>query len=297
MMECAERGEFQNFYLYSLSRLARESLITLSLLKRLVFEFHVRVISISDGIDTNVTNWELIAAIMSVVGEQYLRDLSAAVLRGQEGIVLAKLCVGDYCFGYSSMPIPGSENTRRGRNPRPHKAYVVCETTAAWVERIFSWFVKDKWSLAESARELTRSHVPNDHRSTTPVWTAKNVRSVLENEKYVGIWPWGLMKNERDPETGRITQRMRTAEDTEKWTRLFPELRIVKDDLFGAAQEMLQENVERYTNHRSENGRLNGSKPDLGGMKLLSNLIECKICHSKFVYKGTYLHCPSHNNG
>ena len=202
MIAAAERGELQTLYLYSLSRLARESLITLSLLKRLVFKFHVRVISISDGIDTNVTNWELIAAIMSVVGEQYLRELSAAVLRGQEGIVLARLCVGDYCFGYNSKPIPGSENARRGRNPRPHKAYVINETTAAWIERIFSWFVKDKWSLAEIARELTRCHVPKDHRSTTAVWTAKNVRSVLENEKYIGIWPWGTMKNERDPETG-----------------------------------------------------------------------------------------------
>ena len=90
---------------------------------------------------------------------------------------------------------------------------------------------------------------------------------------------------------------MRTAEDTTKWTRLFPELRIVKDDLFRAAQEMLQENVDRYSNHRSEDGRLNGSRPDLRGKKLLSNLIECEICHTKFVYKGQYLHCPNHNNG
>ncbi len=297
MLAAAERGEFATLYIYSLSRLARESIITLPLLKKLVFSFKVRVISVSDGIDSAVTNWELIAAIMSFVSEQFLRDLKAAVLRGQEGIVLALLCVGDYCFGYRSEPLPGSESTRRGRNPRPRKVYVFCEDTAAWVERIFVWFVVDNWSISEIARELTRLRVPKDHRSTNPVWSTPNVHSILENEKFIGRWSWGIMENERDPETGKISQKLRAEEETEKWKRLFPELRLVKDELFAGAQQKLRENAEQCAKTRGDKGRLQGSTGDLRGQVLLSGLIECGTCGSKFVCAGKRVYCPNHSKG
>lgn len=297
MLKAAELGAFATLYLYSLSRLARESIITLPLLKTLVFKFKVRVISISDGIDTNVTNWELIAAIMSFVSEQYLRDLQAAVLRGQEGIVLARLCVGDYCFGYRSEPIPGSENSRRGRNARPRKVYVICVETSAWVERIFVWFVVENWSIAAIARELTGLQVPKDHRSTNPVWSPANVRSILENEKYIGRWNWGTMKNVRDPETGQIHQELREEEETENWKRLFPNLRLFSDELFEAAQQKLRNNCELYTKTRTEKGRLRGSTGERPGQLLLSGLIECGVCGSKFVCAGKRLYCPNHPKG
>ena len=55
-------------------------------------------------------NWELIAAIFGVQHEQFLENtLRSDVFRGQEGVVLDHLCVGDYCFGYSSEPVPGTE--------------------------------------------------------------------------------------------------------------------------------------------------------------------------------------------
>lgn len=297
MLAAAEGGEFATLYLYSLSRLARESIITLPLLKKMVFKFKVRVISVSDGIDTNVTNWELIAAIMSFVSEQYLRDLQVAVLRGQEGIVLARLCVGDYCFGYRSEPILGSETTRRGRNPRPRKVYVICVETSAWVERIFVWFVRENWSIAAIARELTRLGVPKDHRSTNPVWSPANVRSILENEKYVGLWAWGTMKNLRDPETGQIRQELRDESETENWRRLFPNLRLLADELFDAAQHKLRSNATAYAACRNEKGRLNGSPGKCRGQALLSGLIECGACGDTFVCTGKRMYCPNHPKG
>ncbi len=297
VLEAAERGEFSTLYLYSLSRLARESIITLPLLKLLAFKFKVRVISVSDGIDTNVTNWELIAAIMSFVSEQYLRDLKAGVLRGQEGIVLALLCVGDYCFGYSSEPIPGTENSRRGRNARPRKMYVICIETAVWVDRIFFWFVVENWSISAIARELTRLGVPKDHRSTNPVWSTSNVRSVLENDKYIGRWPWGTMTNVRDPETGIIHQELRDEAETEKWTRQFPHLRLLPDERFEAAQQKLRHNSDGCAKSRAKKGRLCGSTGDRRGQLLLSGLIECGGCGSKFVCAGKRLYCPNHPKG
>lgn len=70
MLKATSLGSFSTLYLFSLSRLARECTSTLSLLKTLVSKYKIRVISITDGMDTNVANWELTAAIMSCVGEQ-----------------------------------------------------------------------------------------------------------------------------------------------------------------------------------------------------------------------------------
>lgn len=55
----AESGKFSTIYFFSLSRLARESLIGMSILKKLVCTFGVRVISVSEGIDTDRSGWEM----------------------------------------------------------------------------------------------------------------------------------------------------------------------------------------------------------------------------------------------
>jgi DNA invertase Pin-like site-specific DNA recombinase len=166
LLRDAEAGEFQVLYFHSLSRLARESVITMPLLKRLVYVYRVRIISITEGIDSARDNWEVLASIMSLLHERYLKELAENVLRGQEGAVLAGLCVGDYRFGYTSEPIPGSEATRRGRNAKPRKTYVIDEATAPWVIRIFHWFVKDKCPLRWIARELNRRGARRGLRSS-----------------------------------------------------------------------------------------------------------------------------------
>ena len=67
MLAAAEAGKFKVLYFHSLSRLARESVISLPLLKHLVYNLGVRVISVTEGIDSDNTAWELIAHIMSIV--------------------------------------------------------------------------------------------------------------------------------------------------------------------------------------------------------------------------------------
>ena len=74
MLAAARAGEFQVLYVHSLSRLSRESVITLPLLKDLVHNFDMRVVSVTEGIDSQDTGWDLIAHIMSIVHEQYLKQ-------------------------------------------------------------------------------------------------------------------------------------------------------------------------------------------------------------------------------
>jgi hypothetical protein len=167
MLAAAANGQFAGLYFHSLSRLARESVITMPMLKKLVYVDKVRVISVTEGIDSDRDGWDMMATIFSVLHERYLKDLSENVFRGQEGTVLAGLCVDDYCFGYTSVPIPGSEQGRKGRHAKPRMTYVIDEATAPWVLRIFHWFVAEKRSLRWITRELNRLGAPKDHRATT----------------------------------------------------------------------------------------------------------------------------------
>ncbi|MEQ8788669.1 MAG: recombinase family protein [Pirellulaceae bacterium] len=301
MLAAAEAGEIDVLYFHSLSRLSRESVITLPLLKQLVYNCGVRVVSTSEGIDSNDTAWELIAHIMSIVHEQYLRDLAENVLRGQEGTVLAGFSVGDHYFGYSSQPIPESKQGRRGRNSKPRKMYIIDLSTAAWVARIFHWFVRERQSLRWIARELNRLGAPKDHRSTTKTWRHQYLPRLLRNRKYVGWWSWGEKKNVRDPLTGKIRQKDRAPGECDKWLRHLPHLQLIDDQTFAESQRLLELNEKTRGNSRKRKGQFRGSKTgSRHPSHLLSQLIRCGECECTFHVGGTggkYLFCPGYAAG
>ncbi len=301
LLRDAEAGEFNVLYFHSLSRLARESVITMPMLKQLVHNFGVRVISVTEGIDSDRDGWEVIASIMSLLHERYIKELSANVFRGQEGTVLSGYAVGDHCFGYTTEPIEGTEVTRRGKNAKPRMRYVIDPVTSAWVVRIFFWFVREGRSIRWITRELNRRKAPKDHRSTTPNWHHSQVAGVLGRVKYVGTWPWGERKNARDPLTGQVRQEERSQEECEKWIRNFPDLRIVEDNVFDEAQRLLDANFERHVETRCDNGTLAGSERGSSAPRhLLSRLIRCGECDATFYVGGTngkYLFCPNYSKG
>jgi DNA invertase Pin-like site-specific DNA recombinase len=303
MVRAAENGEFQVLYIHSLSRLARESVITMPLLQRLVYVLTVRIISVTEGIDSARDGWDLIASIMSLLHERYIKELSENVFRGQEGAVLAGWCIGDYRFGYKSEPIPGSESSRRGRCAKPRMTYVIDESEAAWVIRIYHWFVIEKRSLSWITRELNRRGAPKDHRSTTKSWHHALVVGVLSSEKYIGDWSWGEMKNVRDPMTGAVRQEQRDEEESGKWKRKFPHLRIISDEIFAQAQQLLQENYEKYAANRRDDGTLDWSQcgsTDCPPRHLLHQLVRCATCESTFHVHGAkakYLVCSGYKKG
>ncbi len=284
MLAAAESGQISVLYLHSLSRLARESVITLPLLKRLVFRHGVRVISLADGLDTDRDDWTVIAAVMALMHERYIKELSENVRRGQEDAVLAGFSVGDYCFGFASEPVPGSEAQRAGRNGKPRMQYVIDIATAAWVVRIFYWHVKKRRSISWIAMELTRRGAPKDHRSSTPGWHHDLVRRVLSNPKYRGHWPWGESRNVRDPETGQLSQEPRPEEEAERFTRHFPHLQIIDEARFAEAQRLLKENAEKFAPHRAPSGHLHGAPEGGAGQPahLLQGLIVCGACGGNF---------------
>ncbi len=299
LLQAASEGQFQVLYFFSLSRLARESVISMLVLKNLAYNFKVRVISVSEGVDSALIGWDMMATMFSLQHEQFLKELSKNVRRGQEGAVGRGFSVGDYCFGYKGEPIPGSE-VGRGRNAKLRMAYAIDSERAPWVKRIFDWYVVDHQSIRWITAELNHLNAPKDHRSTKPLWHTIHVRRVLANLKYVGKWPWNRMCNVRDPLTGKIHQEMRDAKDVEKWTRDLPELRLIDDATFIAAGERLQKNKEALANHRDSEGKLQGSDSALhrnSPNTLLSGLFVCEKCRATFYVGGSngrYLYCQTY---
>ena len=310
LMDAARRGLIRVVYFENLSRLARDCVLTLQTLRELVYVLKVRIVSVDEGIDSATSDsWELLAAVLGMQNEQFLRSLAKFVFRGQEGLVLDNFCVGDYCFGFSSEPIPGSESLRRGRNPKPMKRYIIEPTEAAWVQMIFHWFTQEKRSLRWIAAELNRRGAPKDHRASTKHWYHQLLPKLLGNRKYIGMWPWGEMKNVRNPLTGIVRQEKRPAHETEKYLRHFPELRIIDDETFAKAQERLKESADALALQVAKNEKGRRKKEFAGSIKqaaetwprhLLAGLIECNECGRRFYVGGgggRYLFCPGYRMG
>ena len=112
---------------------------------------------------------------------------------------------------------------------------------------------------------------------------------ILRNRKYIGLWPWGANKNVRNPMTDKIRQEKRSNEETEKWVRPFTHLRIIDDETFAEAQQLLAKSAELHARHRDSNRQLRGSTsqtPHCSPRHLLSGLIRCSECERSLVVVG-----------
>ena len=301
MMDAAREGKFSTLYLDCLSRLARDVVGAMDTLNKLV-HCHVQIISVTEGIDTADDNWELGAVFRSWMHQEYIKTLRGAVLRGKTESIFNDWSVGDHCFGYSTEPIPGTENSRRGRQKGPRKRAVIYEPHASWVRKIFHYFAEERRSLSWIARELTRLGVPKDHRSLTTKWTQDLVRKRLRSLKYIGIWSWGKKTNVRDPSSGAVRQEDRPLEEIAQWERQRPELRIIDDDTFFKAQALLDENDAACAAYRQNDGTLKGSRGSdhRQPRHLLQGLIRCASCGGRFHTNGLkkrYMVCANYLNG
>jgi predicted site-specific integrase-resolvase/predicted transcriptional regulator len=297
----AEAGKFSTIYFFSLSRLARESLIGMSIMKKLVNKLGIRVISVSEGLDTDRNGWEMQASMLFMFHQKFIEQLAADVFRSQEGVVLGNQSVGDHRFGYTSTPISGAPP--RGRGKKPPKEYGIHEQQAWWVVAIFRWFVEKKLSITRIVKLLNNRKVHKGHRAKRKCeWSHSNVISILESTKYIGLWPWGLLKNHRDPETGRVWQEPRDEKEvSDDWMRFRPDLMIVDVDLYKAAQERLDKNRKENAKHRTEKGKFKSNRGSHGNppRHLLSNLLFCSCGHRLYIggSGGKYLYCPRYKRG
>ncbi len=248
------------------SRLYRNLGDGMKLIERLNFA-GIRVVSVSQGIDTQSEQADVLMTVHSLVDSLYIKELAKKTHRGLEGCALKGLHTGGRCFGYDN--VKDGESVRLRINP----------DEASVVRRIFD-MAADGCSLKRIAKTLNQEHV----RSPRPrsgkkyaTWCLTAIREMLRRELYVGRIVWNRSRFVKQPGTNKRVRRERPRSE---WRIVDqPELRIIDDALWNRVQEHLICVAQTFGH---------GSRPGLRhraatSHHLLTGFLHCDVCGARMV--------------
>jgi site-specific DNA recombinase len=192
---------------------------------------------VSQGIDTDSEQAELLLATHGIVDSLYIRELAKKVHRGVEGLALRGLHTGGRCFGYRSVPVEDSGKTDTyGRLLITGVRLEIDESQAATVRRIFADYAAGD-SIKTIAKRFNAEGVasPAPYRGQRhPSWAPSAISVMLHNDRYRGTVIWNRTRKVRDPRTGRRVQRLRP--QSEWKIQEAPHLQIVIDQVWHDVQ-------------------------------------------------------------
>ena len=262
-MLLAEVERFDVVLVDDLSRLSRDSIETARTVKRLTFA-GVRLVGVSDGVDTARKSHKADVGLRGLMSELYLDDLAEKVHRGLTGRALAGSSAGGLPYGYQVGTRPGE------RAIDPEQAQVV--------RRIYREYL-DGASPRTIANGLNRDRIPPS-RGTTWAMSAiygdlRRGIGILANPIYVGRQIWNRSHWVKHPETGK---RVRQERPESEWIISdCPELAIIDLDTWDAAQARM-----RQRQYRTTVGKRGGG-PGRPPKHLLSGIMRCAECGSPLV--------------
>ncbi len=275
LLEAATSSErpFDAILIDDTSRLSRKMSDSLRITEELRFA-GVRLIFVSQGIDSDSEQAEVLLATHGIVDSLYIRELGKKTYRGLEGLALRGLHTGGYCFGYRSNAILDSTQTdAHGRPLIVGARLVVDEAQAETVRRIFTLYSSGR-SLKQIARLLNAEGVPSSRPGRTgSAWCHSSVRKILLNDRYRGLVFWGRTRNVRTPKGGQVK---RSRPPTEWVMAETPEQRIVSDELWEAVERQRERVKQLYANTGKRTGLLRGRATRY----LFSGLVKCGVCNA-----------------
>ncbi len=256
---------FNGIIVDDLSRLSRDVADIHHYLKRLRFR-GIRVISVVDGIDTAEKPAKVQVAVKALFNEVYLDHLRDQTKRGLDGRFVRGLSTGGRIFGYKSVPID-RVNLQAGSRR------VIDPEEAEIVRHIFDRFIRGE-SEKTIAKSLNVSRLGGKRWSPNVIW------HMLQNEAYTGRFTFNKKEWIKNPDTGRRVYRERPPNE---WlVAELPELRIIDDAVWEAAQERVERRRKANPNKRA------ASKGD----SLLSGFLFCH-CGRRLTLHGIKYACPA----
>ena len=251
MLKDAQAKCFDIVLVDDFSRLSRDQVETEQVRRRLV-HWGIRLIGISDGIDTAAKGHKMLSGFKGLMNDFFLDDLRDKTRRGMVGQVLKGYHGGGRSFGYRLVP----EYDSTKKDPYGHPARIgtrleIDPEQARWVKWIFERYA-DGWSPVKIVEELNRLGVPppgihyKRKSAQTPTWCASalygNVKyglGLLNNRRYIGEVAWGRSRWQKHPDTKRKTRFLCEEQD---WIRRSVEqLRIIDDPLWQRVKRRQQE--------------------------------------------------------
>jgi site-specific DNA recombinase len=281
------------------SRLSRKLSDSINLSDRLMFA-GVRIVFVSQGIDSENEQADILLATHGIVDSLYIRELAKKTFRGVEGRVLNKLHHGGRCFGYKSTPIEDPE--RRDQYGRPLIAGArlqIDEAQARTIRKIFALYAGGV-SIKGIAKKMNADHAesPLPRAGRQHSWAPSSIAGILRNERYRGVVNWATTKKIRDPQSGKRIQRDRPKSE---WVRVeMPEQRIVPEKLWLAVQER-RAYVNRVWGAQGRKGGLMNARA-ASSPYIFSGLLKCGLCGNNFTLvsgtgakrKSARYGCPFH---
>lgn len=247
-----------------LTRLGRDNAELQRVIRCLKFA-GVRVIGVSDGIDTDRKGHKLEVGLRGLMGELYLDDLAEKTHRGQTGIAMSGASAGGLPYGYRVT-------TRTQRAIDPEQADIV--------RRIYREYLAGH-SPRQIAADLNRDGIPSPRGSTWAVSAIYGDRKrgigILANPIYAGRQIWNRSEWIKHPDTGRRIRRDRP--ESEWITREIPELAIITPAEWAAVQ------AKGTARSRDTAGNRKQGRPP---SHLLSGILRCGDCGGPMVRVDRY---------
>lgn len=272
MLADAAAGSFDIVLAEALDRIARNQADIATIYQRLVFA-DVRIETLSEG---HVN--ELHIGLKGTMGALFLKDLGEKIRRGQRGSVSRGRIPGGLCYGYDVV----RELNDKGELEAGRRRINLDQ--AEVVVRILTEYVAGR-SPKLIAHGLNLDGIVaargGEWRANAIVGNKARMIGILHNPIYVGRFAYNRVRMLTDPESRNRVSRPNAASDLQ-FAEL-PELRIVTDELWEAAQEAREQRGNGKLVHRR--------RPK----HLLSGLVRCGLCDGSYtVISDNRMGCARH---
>lgn len=249
MMLDAKAKKFDKVVVKDVSRFARNTVDLLQSVRELK-SYNVQVDFLNNG-EVMEGGSEFILTILGAMAQQESANMSKRVKFGKD-ITAQKGRVPNIVFGYDKMP---------------NERYVlkINEEEAKIVKEVFESYVYKGWGTTKIAWNLNDRGIGTKRDNAK--WVQNGIVRMLKNPIYTG-----RIVNKKSEVTDFITGARKELPE-EDWIIVErPEMRIISDELFNRAQEILAE--------RSTEFKLNNKREKIE--YVFSTLIYCKHCGYSF---------------
>ena len=268
MLADAEKGLFDMVVVKDISRFARNTVDLLQSVRRLK----------SLGIETqfltaNMTsmgNSEFVLTIFGALAQEESANTSKRIKFGKK-MNAEKGRVPNIVFGYD-------------KTIGDYFNLSINENEAMAIRQIFQWYTEEGYGGSKIENMLNERGIKTKRGNN---WSQNSVCRILTNEIYTG-----KIINGKEEIADFLTGQRKEKDESEWLVTLRPELRIIEDEVFDKAQDILKGRHDSFkiTHERQSN------------KYLFSTLIKCKECGWSFrrtvrQYKNTYVRwvCSGHN--